>query len=120
MKKFLAIITLAASLLTLFVGCKKELEPIEKAQARVVKIGEQYLNYEITAAEAVALLKGIRVPDAKKNDFGKEWLETSISILIRLIENPNSSYEAIKGRIQNIKTNKYAAPASHGSEDFIK
>lgn len=101
MKKILAIIALAATLLSLLCGCgQKELEPIEKAQAKVVEIGQQYLDYEITAKEAIEQLEDIRVPETAGR--GQNALETFRDGLIRRIKDPNTPYSEIKEAVDDI------------------
>lgn len=107
MKKFLAITTVAASLLTLFVGCgaeaeaKRELRPIEKAQARAVSIGEQYLDYEISASEAKALLEDIVVPEMEVGD-GQLYLRIAIRYLANIIGRPETTYQDIEKEVKEI------------------
>ena len=86
MRKIFAIITLAATLLSLLCGCgaKAELEPIEKAQAKAVEIGQQYLDFEITAKEAKEMLDSIKVPETEGE--GKQKLELDIKTLELFIE----------------------------------
>lgn len=76
-------------------------EPIELAQDRVVEIGEQYLDFEITGAEAAARLSDIRVPQAESGE-DKERLETGIWLLTRYIEDPEHTYEEIKEQVEYI------------------
>jgi hypothetical protein len=98
MRKIFAVVIAAATLLSLLGGCAKE--PIEKAQAKVVEIGEQYLNFEITAAEAVEKLEAIKVPEAEGR--GQDALETFRDGLVRRIEDPDTPYEEIKKEVDLI------------------
>lgn len=107
MKRFFAVIILAATLLSLLGGCgKKELTPIEKAQARAVEIGEQYLNFEITGKEARELLNGIRVPETEGN--GQVYLKGDIGALAFIIAKQDSSYEDIKKKVDWIAERDYS------------
>lgn len=96
-----------ATLLTLLAGCrKKEMEPIEKAQARAVEIGEQFLNYEITGAEAREMLQGIKVPEAE-NGPGQIELKADIGYLAFIIAKQDSSYEEIRDKVEWIASYDY-------------
>jgi predicted small lipoprotein YifL len=106
MRKIFVVITLAATLLSLLGGCgQKELEPIEKAQAKAVEIGEQYLNFEITAAEAKERLKSIKVPETEGN--GQVYLDADIGHLAFIIAKQDSSYEDIKKKVERIASQDY-------------
>lgn len=106
MRKIFAIVILAATLLSLFVGCgQKEQEPIEKAQAKAVEIGELYLEYEITGEEARKRLDSIKVPDTEGN--GQIYLEADISALSFYILRQESSYEDIREKVEWIASRDY-------------
>lgn len=107
MKKAIALIVSVAIMLGLFAGCgEKELTPIEKAQARAVEIGEQFLNFEITGAEARELLNGIKVPEVESGN-GRIYLEADIGYLAFIIAKQDSSYEEIKERVESIASKDY-------------
>ncbi len=106
MKKYFILLLVAATLLTGLAGCKKELTPIEKAQARAVEIGEQYLNFEITGAEARELLNAIKVPEVESGN-GQLYLKADISALAFYIAKQDSTYEQIKERVERIASNDY-------------
>lgn len=105
MRKFFAVITLAATLLSLLGGCGGELEPIEKAQARAVEIGEQYLNFEITAEEAKEMLDSIKVPETEGN--GQIYLDADIGYLAFLIIKHDGTYEDVKKKVESIAKDDY-------------
>lgn len=108
MKKFFAIVITAATLLSLLGGCgaEKELEPIEKAQARAVEIGQQYLNYEITGEEAREMLDSIKVPEVESGN-GQLSLRVDIGALSFLILRDASTYAEIKDKVEWIASRDY-------------
>ena len=107
MKKVIVAILSMAILFVLLPGCReKELTPIEKAQARVVEIGEQYLNYEITGAEARELLEAIKVPAAESGN-GQLYLDADIGFLAFIIAKRDSTYEEIEEKVNYIAERNY-------------
>lgn len=82
-----------------------EPSPIEKAQQRAVEIGEQYLNYELTAEEAEDQLDSIKVPETEGN--GQSYLEGDIGYLGFLIIKNDSTYEEIQKKVESIKNSTY-------------
>lgn len=106
MRKIFAVIILAATLLSLLSGCgQKELEPIEKAQAKAVEIGQRYLDFEITAKEAKEMLDSIKVPETEGN--GQLYLDVDIGVLSFLIGKQDSTYEKIKEKVESIANSDY-------------
>lgn len=107
MRKIFAIIALAATLLSLLCGCgaDKELEPIEKAQAKAVEIGQQYLDFEITAKEAKEMLDSIKVPET--DGSGQLALDVDISYLSFIIGKQDSTYKEIKEKVEYIASQDY-------------
>ena len=103
MKKVFAVISVLLLIFSL-VGCAKE--PIEKAQAKIVEIGEQFLDYEITATEAREMLKSVMVPPAEDYENGKLYLESDRDFLAFLILK-GKSYEDIADRVEYIKKRDY-------------
>ena len=91
-------------LLFSLVGCAKE--PIEKAQAKIVDIGEQFLDYEITATEAREMLKSVMVPPAENYENGQLYLECDRDFLALLILK-GESYEDIADKVEDIKKADY-------------
>lgn len=83
-------------------GC--EASPLEKAQSRAVEIGEQYLNYEITASEARELLDDILVPETEGN--GQLALQCDIDALSFAILQ-GKSYEDIQEKVESIRESNY-------------
>ena len=89
-----------------FTGCGKT--QLEKAQSKIVSIGEQFLDYELTIDEAKEQLESIVVPPKEKNaiwnlDNDKSHLE----YLILKSRNNSTVIDEIEGTIQNIKKRKY-------------
>lgn len=104
MRKIFAVIILAATLLSLFSGCGEQ-EPIEKAQAKAVEIGQQYLDFEITGKEAREMLNGIKVPETDGN--GQLYLKADINYLAFIIAKQDSSYDDIKKKVDSIASRDY-------------
>ena len=105
MKRFIALCCLVAALLCLFSGCAKELEPIEKAQARAVEIGRQYLDFELTEAEAKEKLDSIKVPETSGN--GQLYLDVDIGYLSFIIGKNDATYEDVKYEVDKIESRDY-------------
>ncbi len=110
MKKILAIFLLMTTLLAVLVGCSseaeaapKELTPIEKARNRAVAIGEQYLNFEISADEARELLEGIKVPEGDSKSDAL-CLRISIRHLVYILGRPETTYEEIQEDVEDMAT----------------
>ena len=104
MKKIFAVIILAATLLSLLSGCGEK-EPIEKAQAKAVEIGQQFLDFEITGKEAREMLNDIRVPETEGN--GQVYLDADIGYLAFIIAKQDSSYDDIKKKVDSIASRDY-------------
>lgn len=108
MKKSLALLLAVCVLLSLS-ACdketKKELTPIEKCQQKVVSIGEAYLNYEITAAEAREQLDSIKVPETEGD--GQLSLEVDKNYLSFLILKQDSTYAEIEKKVESIRKYTY-------------
>lgn len=109
MKKLFAVIALAATLMSLLAGCgaEKELTPIEKAQAKAVEIGQQYLDFEITAKEAKEMLDDIKVPETDGEGHGQLQLDVDIGVLSFLIGKQGSTYEDVKKKVEFIASQDY-------------
>lgn len=109
MKKLLSVLLVVCLILTL-PACGKEeredrLTPIERCQQKVVSIGEAYLNYEITAAEACEQLDSIKVPETEGN--GQLFLEVDKNYLSFLILKQGSTYEEIRDEVESIRNATY-------------
>ena len=101
-KRFIALMC-AVLILVGLVGCGEK-SPIEKAQAKAVEIGEQYLDFEITAKEAKEMLNSIKVPET--DGYGQSYLEADISALSFNIAY-GDSYEDIAERVDRIASKNY-------------
>lgn len=100
MKKYIALLC-AVLILVGMVGCgEKELAPIEKVQARAAEIGQQFLDGELTAAEAKEKLDGLKVPETEGN--GQFYLETDIAYLSFIINKRGSTYEDVQDKVDYI------------------
>lgn len=104
MKKLFAVIIIATTLLGLLGGCGGK-APIEKAQAKAVEIGRQYLDYEITGKEAREQLQAIKVPETEGN--GQVYLEADIAYLAFIIAKSDSTYAEIEKRVDSIEAQDY-------------
>lgn len=101
---FVLMVTLVAAL---FVGCGNKTQ-IEKAQAKIVSIGEQFLDYELTREEAKKQLESIAIPSTEGN--GALYLSADKSYLEYLIIKTGTNdkiYDEIKEKIQHIKKGNY-------------
>lgn len=79
------------------VGCEKA--PVEKAQDRVVQIGEQFLNYEITRYEALAALEDITVPTCDK----QLYLQSDINTLIITLTGLSSGFTTYEDVCEDVE-----------------
>lgn len=71
-----------------------------------MEIGEQYLNFEITGAEASKLLKAIKVPATETGD-GQIRLELDISLLASAMVMSTFTYEDVAREVEAIKKYDY-------------
>jgi hypothetical protein len=103
-KQFIITLLLSAIVLT---GCGEKSQ-IEKAQEKIVEIGEQFLEYELTADDAKARLDSVIVPAG--DGIGFSALDTSkdfLSYLILKSKNGRSTFEEIEEQITKIKESNY-------------
>lgn len=108
MKKAIVFLILAATLLGLLVGCgsketaaARERTPIEKARDRAVEIGQQYLDFEITASEAKQLLGDITVPEVESGD-GSLFLRSAINHLVFILGRQGTTYEDVESEVEHL------------------
>lgn len=90
-----------------FGGCSEKSQ-IEKAQEKIVEIGEQFLNYELTADEAIDKLNSVIVPSGNGAGFlsldsNKDYL----SYLILKSKNGHATLEDITEKVTEIKKSNY-------------
>lgn len=105
MKKARIFLIFSVFLAVFLTGCNAEDKALKKAQKRAVEIGEQFLDYELTAAEAKEQLDDILVPETEGN--GTVYLSADIAYLSFIIGNQNSTYEDIKEKVEYIKEANY-------------
>ena len=105
-KRFIALLC-AVLILVGLVGCgaEKELAPIEKVQARAAEIGQQFLDGELTEAEAQEKLDNLKVPATEGN--GQFYLETDIAYLSFIIGKRGSTYEDVQEKVDWIEKYDY-------------
>ena len=100
------LIALLCALLILvgLAGCGEK-APIEKVQARAAEIGQQFLDGELTAAEAKEKLDSLKVPETEGN--GQFYLETDIAYLSFIINKRGSTYEDVQRKVDGIRSANY-------------
>ena len=102
------LIALLCALLILvgLAGCgEKEKAPIEKVQARAAEIGQQFLDGELTAAEAKEKLDSMKVPETEGN--GQFYLENDIAYLSFIIGKRDSTYDDVQRKVDGIQSANY-------------
>lgn len=105
MKKYVALLC-AILILVSMVGCgaEKELKPIERVQASLVEIGQQYLDGKMSKSETLERLYSIKVP--KTAGDGEETMRIDLMSLTLLVE-LDCSYESIDETIDRIESTDY-------------
>lgn len=106
MKKGFIILLIGVTIFT-FGGCGEKSQ-IEKARDKIVEIGEQFLDYELTADEAKERLDSVIVPGG--DGLGFSSLDTNkdfLSYLILKSKNGRATFEEIAEKITDIKENNY-------------
>lgn len=104
--KRVALVLSAVSITLLFSSCGKS--QIDKAQDKIVSIGKQFLNYELTADEACKQLEGVLIPQLEST--GDEVLKSSVGHLKLLIlqsKITGNTYDEIEDKIKDIKNGNY-------------
>lgn len=105
LKKIVTVILIFSLLITVS-GCSKS--QIEKAQDKIVSIGEQFLNYELTADDAHKQLESIAIPTTEGN--GGTYLTADkghLEFLIISTKNNPNIFGKIEEHIQSIKDYDY-------------
>ena len=94
MKRTMALFLVVISLL-MFSACKEKSQ-IEKAQEKIVSIGQQFLDYELTVDEAREQLDSIVIPEIEgSGDLSLEADKGYLSFIILRTKNGGSSFEEI-------------------------
>ena len=105
MKKARFFLIFSVFLAVFLTGCSTEDKALKKAQKRAVEIGEKFLDYELTAAEAKELLDDILVPETEDN--GQLALQCDIDALRFAITRVDASYEDVQGKVEYIRDANY-------------
>ena len=105
MKKARILLIFSVFVAVFLAGCSAEDRALKTAQKRAVEIGEQFLDYELTAAEAVEMLDDILVPETEDN--GQLALQCDIDALSFAIGRVHASYEDIQDKVEAIKDREY-------------
>lgn len=106
-KKIISFVLMLIFITILIVGCGS-ITQIEKAQEKIVSIGEQFLDYELTVDEATKQLESITIPSTEGN--GAFYLKTDKNYLGYLIiktKNNSTIFDEIEEKIQYIKESNY-------------
>lgn len=106
-KRFIVLLC-AVLILVGLVSCgekEKELAPIERVQARAAEIGQQFLDGELTEAEAKEKLDSLKVPETEGN--GQTYLEADIAYLSFIINKRGSTYEDVQEKVDWIADYDY-------------
>ena len=94
-------------LLLTFSACKEKTQ-IEKAQEKIVSIGQQFLDYELTVDEAREQLDSIVIPEIEgSGDLYLKADKNYLSFIILKTKNNGSSFEEIQEKIEYIKSRDY-------------
>ena len=88
--------------------CSCEKTQIEKAQDKIVEIGEQFLNYELTANEAEEKLDSIVIPETEGNgSLHLSVNKDTLSLLILKTKTNSATFEEIQDKINYIKNSDF-------------
>lgn len=106
MRKSISLL-LSFLLLLILCGCGEKSQ-IEKAQDKIVSIGERFLDYELTVDEAREQLESITIPEVEGN--GKLYLSVDrnyLSFLILKTKTNTATFEEIQNKIDYIRKQNY-------------
>lgn len=106
MKRIVALILVLVLSLSVVACGEKEKAPIEKAQAKAVEIGKQFLDFEITAKEAQEKLDGILVPET---EIGVASLRLRAEIAALRHALFYDDYAEIEEKVSSIENTDYLA-----------
>lgn len=105
MKRLVSIllaVILAVMLMLTFSACKEKTQ-YEKARDKAVEIAEQYLDYELTASEAVERLESIAIPS--EDYYCYTVLSADISALAWDIN--HTDFDGVKRQIEIMNFDSY-------------
>lgn len=106
MKKVFAIL-LAFVMIFSLCSCGEKSQ-IRKAQDKIVEIGEQFLDYKLTADEAEDQLRGVVIP--RGDGTGDELLIGDVwrlGVLVVQVENGYNTFEDFEAQLEEIKKENY-------------
>lgn len=106
MKRILMLIMVLILALT-FSACKEKTQ-YEKARDKAVEIAEQYLDYELTASEAVERLESIAIPS--EDDYCYTILKADIAALTWDIN--HSDFDGVSRKIEIMNYDSYLKQVS--------
>lgn len=101
LSRAIAVLLVAASLLTLS-GCGKS--EIEKARDVAVDICEQFMDNKITAAEAKERLNGMYIPESEDPKYSI-YLKADIAYLSFVLG--KGDYDTFADRVESLKNRRY-------------
>lgn len=107
MKRTMVLI-LSVILILTFAGCKEKTQ-YEKARDKAVEIAEQYLDYKITASEAVEKLESIAIP--KEDNYCYTILRADINALVWDIN--HSDFDGVSRQIEIMNFDSYLKQATN-------
>ena len=113
MKRIMALI-LSLILILTFSGCKEKTQ-YEKARDKAVEIAEQYVDYEITASEAVEKLESIAIP--KEDDYYYTKLSADINVLVWYIN--HSDFDGVTRTIEIMNYDSYLKQVNNETSSTI-
>ena len=93
-------------LLLILCGCGEKSQ-IEKAQDKIVSIGERFLDYELTVDEAREQLESIAIPEVEGNGELLSVNRDYLSFLILKTKTNTATFEEIQNEIDYIRKRNY-------------
>lgn len=105
MRKSISLL-LSFLLLLILCGCGEKSQ-IEKAQDKIVSIGERFLDYELTVDEAREQLESITIPEVEGNGELLSVDRDYLSFLILKTKTNTATFEEIQNKIDYIRKRNY-------------
>ena len=105
MRKSISLL-LSFLLLLILCGCGEKSQ-IEKAQDKIVSIGERFLDYELTVDEAREQLESIAIPEVEGNGELLSVNRDYLSFLILKTKTNTATFEEIQNEIDYIRKRNY-------------